>query len=166
MIQFSKVFMTPKRVKNPALCFIYAMKHLGALTRMSKLSMYSCGRCSRNITESGWGAKNREDSILPLIPKNGRHKHKEALRKYKRVGKQGRRVQRWEWDLCYFDFWTCDWLYYLFKKSQNCFKQALKWSRLDSDPFFLLTSVLASVHLSLPPSLPSPKTRLSTWDPH
>lgn len=42
------------------------------------------------------GAKKREYSILPLIPKNGRHKHKEALGKYKRVGKQGRQGQRWK----------------------------------------------------------------------
>lgn len=58
--------------------------------------------------------------------------------------------------------WTC----YLFKKNKTKQLWNKSWNEAGQTPNHVLTSVLASAHLSLPPSWPSPKTRLLTWGPH
>lgn len=58
--------------------------------------------------------------------------------------------------------WTC----YLFKKNKTKQLWNKSWNEAGQTPNRVLTSVLASAHLSLPPSWPSPKTRLLTWGPH
>lgn len=102
MIQFPSILKgiyDPKKVKNPAL--FYIRSEVFRCINKNEEAIYVL--MWKVFKKYYWVGAQRTEKIVfyHLFPKM-EDIHKEALGKYKSVGKQGRQEQRWEWDLCYF----------------------------------------------------------------